>query len=184
MEQPAKVSLGEIFSAFLMIGATGFGGGMAIISLIERVCVEQKRWVSRDVFMHGIAFSQILGPFSLNASTFVGYQLRGAMGGMVAAVAFIMPSFFLISLFSWLYFRYHELPQLQSALSGTNPVIIGLILVAAYGMGRARLKSLRGWLMALAAFAAAGLFEVSSSLVLLLAALWSLADCWWRRRHA
>lgn len=184
MEQSKRVPLKEIFGAFFMIGATGFGGGMAIISLIERVCVKQKRWVSRDVFMHGIAFSQVLGPFSLNASTFVGYQMRGTIGGVIAGVAFIMPSFFLISLFSWLYFSYHELPQLQSALSGTNPVIIGLILVAAYGMGKARLKSSRTWLMALVAFASAGIFNVSSSLVLLVAVFWSLAENWLRQRHA
>jgi len=167
-----------------MIGATGFGGGMAIVSLIERVCVEQKRWVSRDVFMHGIAFSQILGPFSLNVSTFVGCRLRGRTGGVVAAVGFIMPSFCLITIFSWLYFRYHELPELQAALNGTNPVIIGLILVAALGMGRSRLKTSRAWLMAIIAFAAAGIFNISSSVVLLAAALWSLGECWWRRSHS
>lgn len=167
-----------------MIGVTGFGGGMAVVSLIQRVCVEQKQWVSRDVFMHGIAFGQILGPFSLNSSTFVGCRLRGKTGGVVAAVAFILPSFILISILSLLYFRYHELPQLQSALSGTNPVIIGLILVAAVGMGKARLKTPGTWLMALVTFAAAGIFNVSSSLVLLGAALWAFGVSWARRAHS
>lgn len=184
MEPKRKVPLREIFEVFFIIGATGFGGGMAIVSLIERCCVHEKGWVTLDEFMHGLAFGQILGPFSLNTSTFVGYQLRGVAGGITAAVGFIAPSFFLISLLSWLYFRFHELPQLQSALKGTNPVVIALIVVAAAGMARSKVRSRGAWLMALAAFAAAAFLKVGALAILVAAALWSLARAWFRREHA
>ena len=178
------IPLGEIFKVFFIIGATGFGGGMAIVALVERACVHEKRWVTHEEFMHGLAFGQILGPFSLNSCTFVGYYLRGVAGGIAAAVGFIAPSFFLITLLSWLYFRFHELPQLQSALKGTNPVVIGLILVAAIGMAKSKVRSRGALLMAFLAFTASAFFNVSALLVLVAAVFWSLARAWYVREHA
>ncbi len=179
-----RVSLWEILKVFLTIGITGFGGGMAVVSLVERVCVHDKEWLDESEFMHGLAFGQIIGPFSLNSCTFVGYYLRGVAGGIAAAVGFIAPSFCLVSLLSWLYFRFHELPQLQSALRGTNPVIIGLIIVAAIGMVRSQVKGTNGWFMALAAFAAAAFFNVGAPLILVGACVWSFARSWYLREHA
>ncbi|MBC8017369.1 MAG: chromate transporter, partial [Verrucomicrobia bacterium] len=67
MESSVKnVTLTEIFLTFAKIGLTGFGGGMAIVALVERICVKEKNWISSEEFLHGLAFSQILGPFSLN----------------------------------------------------------------------------------------------------------------------
>lgn len=135
-----RVSLTEIFLTFATVGLTGFGGGMAIVAMVERICVREKRWISSEEFMHGLAFSQILGPFSLNVCTFTGHHLRGIRGGIIAAIGFILPSFLLVSLLSWIYFTYNKLPQLQAALKGTNPVIIGLIVVVAIDMGRKQIK--------------------------------------------
>jgi chromate transporter len=178
-----KVSLSEIFLTFATIGLTGFGGGMAIVAMVERVCVREKGWISAEEFMHGLAFGQILGPFSLNVCTFTGHHLRGIRGGLIAAVAFILPSFLLMSLLSWLYFTYNKLPQLQAALKGTNPVIIGLIVVVALDMGRKQIKGGNGALMALAAFAAAVVFKLNAALVLVVAALWALGFSLYRRRN-
>jgi chromate transporter len=183
MHEKPLVPLREIFKTFLIIGATGFGGGMAIVSLTEHHCVHDKKWLSLDEFMHGLAFGQILGPFSLNIATFVGYYLRGSAGGITAAVGFIAPSFCLISLLSWLYFKFHQLPQLESALKGTNPVVIGLILVAAVGMTRAKVRGVNGWGMALLAFAGAAFFKVSALAILVLAGVWSLARGYYRREN-
>ena len=143
-ETVQKVSLTEIFLTFAKIGLTGFGGGMAIVALVERICVGEKKWISSEEFMHGLAFGQILGPFSLNVCTFTGHHLRGVRGGITAAVGFILPSFLLVSLLSWIYFTYNKLPKLQAALKGTNPVVIALIVVVAIDMGR---KQIRGCLL-------------------------------------
>lgn len=183
-EHPRRVSLREIAITFFIIGATGFGGGMAIVSLTERVCVRDKKWIGLDEFMHGLAFGQILGPFSLNTCTFVGYYLRGIPGGVAASAGFIAPSFIFVTILSWLYFRFHKLPQLQSALHGVSPVIIALILVATLGMARSQVKGWSGGLMALVAFAAFAFFDIGAVWILAAAALWSLAGCWYRREHA
>lgn len=181
-ENARHVTLTEIFLTFAWIGLTGFGGGMAIVALAERICVKQKGWISSEQFLHGLAFGQILGPFSLNVCTFTGHHLRGIRGGIVAAVGFITPSFLLVSLLSWLYFTYSKLPQLQAALKGTNPVIIGLIVVVAIDMGRKQINSANSILMAIAAFAATVFLKLNAAWVLLAAALWSLCASIWRRR--
>lgn len=181
-DNPQRVSLSDIFLTFATIGLTGFGGGMAIVAMVERICVREKKWISAEEFMHGLAFGQILGPFSLNVCTFTGHHLRGIRGGIIAAVGFILPSFLLVSLLSWIYFTYHKLPQLQSALKGTNPVIIALIVVVAIDMGRKQIKGGSGVLMALAAFAAAVFLKLNAAWILLGAALWSLCSSYVRRR--
>jgi chromate transporter len=177
-----KVGLSEIFLTFATIGLTGFGGGMAIVAMVERVCVREKGWISAEEFLHGLAFGQILGPFSLNVCTFTGYYLRGIRGGIIAATAFILPSFLLISLLSWVYFTYNKLPQLQAALKGTNPVVIGLIVVVAIDMGRKQIKGPGGILMTLAAFCATVFLKLNAASVLLAAALWSFSSAYFHRR--
>src|SRR6185369_288215 len=158
-----QVSLTEIFLTFVKIGLTGFGGGMAIVALVERTCVKDKQWISAEEFMHGLAFGQILGPFSLNVCTFTGHHLRGIRGGVAAAVGFILPSFLLVSLLSWLYFTFHKLPQLQAALKGTNPVVIALIAVVAIDMGRKQIKGVNSSVMALAAFGATVILKLNAA---------------------
>lgn len=176
-----RVKLTDIFLTFAKIGLTGFGGGMAIVALIERICVKEKQWIGSEEFLHGLAFGQILGPFSLNTCTFIGHYLRGIRGGIIAAVAFILPSFLLITLFSWLYFTYNKLPQLQAALKGTNPVVIGLVVVVAIDMGRKQIKGLNTLLMTLIAFGAAVFLKLNAAWIILAAVAWSLVSSLFKR---
>jgi chromate transporter len=175
------VSLTEIFLTFATIGLTGFGGGMAIVALVERVCVREKQWLSSEEFLHGLAFGQLLGPFSLNVCTFTGHHLRGIRGGIIAATAFLLPSFLLVSLLSWIYFFYYKLPQLQAALKATNPVVIGLIIVVAIDLGRKQIKGAYGAVMAVATFAASVSLKLNSAWILVGAALWSLCSAYLRK---
>ncbi len=140
-ESVQPVSLVEIARVFLVIGITGFGGGMAVIALIQDACVTRRRWISTEEFSHGIAFGQILGPFAVNASTFVGYRLHGVAGAVTAAVSFLAPSVVLVIALSALYFRFHTLPALQSALNGIAPVVVALIVSAAWQMGHKKVRS-------------------------------------------
>jgi len=173
-----RVTLSRIAATFFMIGATGFGGGMAIVALVERRCVLEKKWLNHDEFLHGLAFGQILGPFSLNVATFVGYYLRGSLGGILAAASFIAPSFLLVTALSYLYFRFHEVPELNSALLGSNPVVIALIVVAGIGMARRKAARLETAAVAAGAFAASTLLGVRALTVLLLAGCWGLWKGW------
>lgn len=180
---PPKVPLREIFLLFLKVGLTGFGGGMAIVALTERLVVKEKQWVTPEEFLHGLAFGQILGPFSLNSCTFVGYRLRGAAGGVLAATGFLLPSFLIVSLLAWLYLRFQHLHLLKKALAGTNPVVIALICSVVLDMGKKQLTSINGWMMALAACTAAA-FKLNAALVLSVAAVWAFGAAWLKREHS
>jgi chromate transporter len=177
-----EVTLGEIARTFLEIGASSFGGGMAVVAVVERRCVHDKKWLGHDEFMHGLAFGQVLGPYSLNICTFVGSYLRGFAGGMVATVSFLTPSFLLITLLSLLYFHFHELPELKAALIGSNPIVISLVLVAGIGMARRKAAELTTALIALAAFVASAFFGVSALTVLLVAGCLGIGKGWYAGR--
>lgn len=144
-----RVTLLEIAKTFLTIGTIGFGGGLAIIALMQEYCVIRKKWLSIEEFSHGIALGQFLGPFATNASIFIGYRLRGFIGGFTALVSFLAPSIIIVIILSALYVNYHKIPSLQLALKSINPVVIALILSAAFQMGKGKIKSLEPILLVL-----------------------------------
>ncbi len=130
------LSLSRMALLFLKIGAIGFGGGMAVIALMEHEFVEKRRAIPADEFLHGVGLGQILGPFAVNAAFFVGYQCHGLTGAVVSTVAFLIPSVTIVILLSFLYFRYHTILALQGVLLGLGPIVIALILAAAWSMGK------------------------------------------------
>jgi chromate transporter len=160
-----KPSLIALLLIFLKIGSIGFGGGMAIISIMERELVQKRRLLSLDEFLHGVGFGQILGSFAVNVSLFVGYRLFGVVGGILSAATFLLPSVALVIALSDLYFRFHSIPALQSAVSGLAPVVIALIVDAAWSIGGRVLHSR-------AAIAVAGMALVGG--VMKINALWLL----------
>ncbi|MHB1462685.1 MAG: chromate transporter [Armatimonadota bacterium] len=170
-----SVSLWEIAKTFLTIGAIGFGGGMAVIALIQERCVVKKQWMESDEFSHGMAFGQILGPFAVNASLFVGYRLRGLKGAVVAAIAFLIPSVTLVIGMSALYNRFQHVPSLKAALKGIGPVVVALILSAAYQMGKSRVRNIEPILLMLTAVALSLLLKLQTIVILLIAVLYGFA---------
>jgi len=142
VEGGGSVSLGRLLAIFLKIGSIGFGGGMAVIALMERELVRKRRLVSPDEFVHSAGLGQVLGSFAVNMAVFIGYRLFGVAGALLSAVAFLAPSIILVIVLSDLYFRYHAVPALQGAAAGLGPVVIALILDAAWSVGR---KVLRAW---------------------------------------
>ena len=160
-----QLSLPALALAFLKIGTIGFGGGMAIIALMEHELVKKRRIIEADEFLHGVGQSQILGPFAVNTALFTGYRLYGTLGGLIAACAFMAPSLVMVLILSWLYFSYHAIPAFQGAVAGLGPVVIALILSAAWSMGR---KAFQSWIAALlcAAATVAGLYRINPVYVL------------------
>jgi chromate transporter len=165
-----RISLPALALEFLKIGAAGFGGGMAIIAVMERELVKKRRVIEEEEFAHGVALGQILGPFSFNTALFTGYRLYGPLGGLLTAHAFMIPSVAIVLVLSWLYFSYHALPALQGAVAGLGPVVIALIFSAAWSMGR---RAFRSWPAALLCGVAtiAGLYKVNPVYVLIAAGI-------------
>lgn len=164
----AQISLARLLILFLKIGSIGFGGGMAIVALMERELVTRRKLLPVEEFLHGVGFGQILGSFAVNAALFVGYRLFGPLGGLLSAAAFLLPSLALVIGFSQLYFRYHSIPAMQAAVIGLGPVVVALILDAGWSIGRKVLRSRSAVVIAVLALAA-GIAKVNTVWVLLCA---------------
>lgn len=169
-----RISRRDLVAAFLKLGCIGFGGGVAMIALMEKEFVEKRRALEAEEFLRGVALGQLLGPFAVNTAYFIGYRERGMIGGILSASSFMLPSFVLTVFLSWLYFAYHALPAMQGVVAGLGPVVIALIASAAWTMGR---KALRSWpAIILAALAVlAGLAKTSPAIVLVVAGAAGLA---------
>jgi chromate transporter len=136
-----RISLLRLLAAFLKLGSIGFGGGMAVIALMEREFVQKRKLLTGEEFLHGVGLGQILGSFAVNAAFFIGYRLFGAMGGLLSASVFLMPSLAMVIALSHFYFLYHSIPALQGAVAGLGPVVIALILDASWSFGRQVVRS-------------------------------------------
>jgi chromate transporter len=162
------MSMMGMLGIFLKLGAIGFGGGMAVIAMMENEFVTRRRQFTADEFLHGVGMAQILGPFAPNAAFFLGYRKYGLAGALLSVLAFLLPSISIVILLSFLYFRYHSIPALQSVLAGLGPVVIALVLSAAWSMGRSAVKGRVAVMFALVGIAA-GAFRINPAWVLLAA---------------
>jgi len=143
---------------------------MAVIALMERELVQRRKLLAAEEFLQGVGLGQILGSFAVNASFFVGYRLYGLTGGILSVGAFLMPSLALVTALSHLYFRYHAIPTLQGVLGGLGPVVIALIVNAAWSLGGKVLRSPAAICIALAALVA-GALKTNAVWVILAAGL-------------
>ncbi len=163
---PGRPPLSQLILTFLKIGTIGFGGGMAIIAIMEREIVRVRRWVSAEEFLHGLGLGQVLGPFAVNTAFFVGYRLQGAMGALLGACSFAAPSMVLVLVLSWLYFSYHTVPALQAASLEASPVVIALIISAAWSMGRMAVRTLPAEVLLTLSFLLGVLYTFSAVYIL------------------
>jgi chromate transporter len=152
-----RISLVRLLALFFKIGSIGFGGGMAVIALMQREFVQERKLLAAEEFLNGVGLGQILGSFAVNAAFFIGYRLFGVAGGMLSVGVFLMPSLALVIALSHFYFQYHSISALQGAVAGLGPVVIALIVDAAWSLGRQVLRSRAAVCIAGAALAAGAL---------------------------
>jgi chromate transporter len=125
-----KPTVGEIFRSFLHLGLTAYGG-LAMVEPIRHRVVQEKGWLTQQEFMDGLALCQIVpGATVVQLATYVGYRLHKTRGAVLAAIAFILPAFFLMLGLSFLYFKYGEISWVKSVSRGLNAVVIALLLQA------------------------------------------------------
>ncbi len=166
------VGLFELSRVFFRVGATGFGGAMPMLAMVQSEVVGKRRWVSQEEFGEAAMLGQILpGPVAVDAVVYLGYHLRGWPGAILSFVAFILPSFLLMLGLSALYLSYGQVPQLAGALKGLGAAVVALIAAAAYRMGKPALRDWRSALLLVAAMLALLVFHANVVLVALLAGL-------------
>jgi chromate transporter len=165
---PDRRSLWEVASVFLKIGAVGYGAA-AIWGLIQSEVQERRAWLSKERFLEGLAFVNMLpGAPAMQMCIFVGHQRAGFRGGVLAGLAFMVPAFAVMLLLSVVAAQYGALPLMRDAFYGLSPVVLGIFVVAVYRLGKAGIKDAFSAVMAAAAAAALGfsLLGVAGTLIL------------------
>ncbi len=125
----------DLFLTFAKIGLFTFGGGYAMISVIEHNCVEQKQWISHEEMMHMTVIAESTpGPIAINCATFTGYKKAGFWGAFTATVGMVVPSFLIIYVISQFLDNFLEITIIARAFQGIKIAVSLLILDAAFNM--------------------------------------------------
>lgn len=123
--------LTELFLTFLKIGAFTFGGGYAMIALIEEACVTKKKWITHDEMMDVTVIAESTpGPIAINCATFVGYKRAGIKGALVATFGVVLPSFLIILGISFFLEQFMEIQWVAKAFAGIR-IGVGIVILNA-----------------------------------------------------
>ena len=130
----------ELFLTFFQIGLFGFGGGYAMLSMIQGEVVTGHQWISSSEFTDIVAISQMTpGPIGINSATYVGYtaainagysHVWGILGSATATFAVVLPSFILMIAISKFFLKYQKHPMVESVFKGLRPAVVGLLAAA------------------------------------------------------
>ena len=149
-----------MFTSFLKIGAFTFGGGYAMIPLIEAEMIQKRGWLTREEFINLLIMAQsIPGPIALNTAVFVGYKTRGWKGAFAALLGVVIPSFVIILLIATVFTDFKDNHYVAAAFKGMRPAVVALIAAPLIGMS----KGLSWWKIALAVGAATAIWLVGLS---------------------
>jgi len=177
--------LWQLFASFFRIGLFTIGGGLAMIPLLDRIAVREKKWFDEEEMMDCIAVSQSLpGVVAVNMATYVGKRKGGFAGALLATLGVILPSFLIILAIANILLRVGDNPYLAGAFTGIKAAVCGMILATVIRLGKNNLKDAFGWIIALAAFVLIVFLQVNVVWVILGAAVLGIAWMLVRKSHS
>jgi chromate transporter len=133
--------LREFLLYFLHLGALGFGGPIALAGHMQKDLVEERKWVSGQDYVEGLAFSQLSpGPLAAQLAMYLGWVRAGSLGATLTGVVFVLPSFLMVMVLAGLYVHYGTLPWIQGVFYGIGAAVIAIIARSAYKLVRSTLK--------------------------------------------
>lgn len=170
-----------LFWIFAKIGAFTLGGGYAMLPLIEREIVDNKKWIDRPEFLDLVAIAQSApGILAVNMAIFVGYKIKGTLGSVVATLGAVLPSFIIILLIALCVRGYKDNPVVARVFKGIRPAVVALIAVPVVNMGRTVCKSWAAWLIP--AVVALGVWKAGVSPVGIVLAAGLIGWLWGRKK--
>ncbi|GHV85867.1 chromate transporter [Spirochaetia bacterium] len=162
----------ELIRTFIKIGAVTFGGGYAMVPVLDRELIRKKGWITMDEVMDYYTIAQVTpGIIAVNVSTFVGYKRKGYLGGVLATLSFIFPGLLLMAVISLFISRFAEYALVQHAFAGIRIAVGALILDTVLKLLKGFYKSIKSLVIFAAAFALSALFSVSPVYVVISAAV-------------
>ena len=132
-----QVSFPRFVGYFLWLGTVGFGGPIALTGHMQQDLVDQRRWISKEDYLEGLALAQLApGPLAAQLAIYLGYIRDGVLGATAVGVAFVLPSFLMVLALSAAYVRFGGLPWMQGMFYGIGAVVIGIITRSAFKLTR------------------------------------------------
>ena len=166
---PKTISL---LLTFMKIGLFTFGGGYAMISLIQRETVENKKWISDEDILEIVAIAESTpGPIAINAATFIGYRVAGFLGALSATLGVVLPSFAIITVVSFVLAEFQNVRWIQYAFNGIRAGVLALIVKALWSMYKQSPKGIFAYLIMLGVFVVAAFLPVNVVFVILTCAV-------------
>ena len=170
-EMKRTQNLISLFLIFMKIGLFTFGGGYAMIPLIQRETVDNKKWISDKDILDIVAIAESTpGPIAINAATFIGYRVGGFLGAMAATVGVVLPSFTIIAAISYVLAAFQNVVWIQYAFNGIRAGVLALIVKALWSMYKQSPKGVFSYLIMFGAFAVTAFLPVNVVFVILLCA--------------
>lgn len=168
--------LAELFFSFFKIGLFTFGGGYAMLPLIEREITDHKKWINKEEFVDMLAVVQsVPGAIAINTATFIGIKTAGRKGAWAASIGMILPSFIIMVIIAAFFGKFGDHQLIEAAFRGIRPAVAALIAVAAIRVGKASLRDLISWAVAATAVLLIVVFQIHAILIILGGALYGLA---------
>lgn len=165
----------ELFWTFFKIGGFTFGGGHAMIPLIQKETVENKKWITDDDILEIIAIAESTpGPVAINSATFVGYRTAGFWGAVFATLGVVLPSFAIILAIAYLLDNFMEIKAVQYAFKGINAGVLALLFKALWNMYKKSPKSWAAYVVMGASFLLTAILKVNLFIVIVGCAVFGL----------
>lgn len=161
----------QLFTAFFKIGLFTFGGGIAMMPMIEEEIIKKRDWITNDELLDYYAIGQSTpGIIAVNVATFVGFKKAKTLGGIVATIGVILPSIIIISLLAGLIQSIDQYPMVQKALAGINVAVCALMTNVVLNFAKKTSKGIVSVIIMIASFTAVYFFKVQTFIVILSAA--------------
>ncbi len=166
------LSFFKILLTFIKIGAFSFGGGYAVLALIQKEAVDLHQWIQAEEFVNIVGVAEMTpGPIAVNSSTYVGFKLYGPAMGVLLTFCVILVPFVLALLVSHYFEKFKGSENLTLALAGIRPAVIGVIAAACFSIGKISIENIHHLIFFALAFFAVAKLKVHPILVLVGAGL-------------
>ncbi|RKN86448.1 chromate transporter [Paenibacillus ginsengarvi] len=176
--------LWAIFWTFCRIAPITFGGGYAMIPVLEREAVHKRRWIKQEDVADVLAVSQTIpGAVALNAASFVGYRVAGVAGAITAVIGMMLPTFLIVIGLSILLLTFNDNPKVAAALQGMKPAVIAMIVFAGFRMVKTSIVDKSTIVFAVIAALLLLLTTLSPILVIVIGAAAGLGVGTWKVKH-
>ncbi|QNK64063.1 chromate efflux transporter [Pedobacter sp. PAMC26386] len=163
-----KPAFNEALKFWFKLGWVSFGGTAGHIALMHDFLVDRKKWVSNSRFFHALSICMLLpGPEAQQLAIYIGWQLHGKKGGLIAGILFVLPSMFILLALSIVYVSYGNLPWIYAMFNALKPAVIAIIIIALFKVGQKSLNGVLHYMIAGIAFICIFFFNISLLLIIL-----------------